>query len=53
MREVILGFTVKETEDVWASQSGGVITKLGGTAGGTAYQRPWRCWGGHESSCSG
>jgi ABC-2 type transport system permease protein len=34
---LILGFTVKGTEDVWASQSGGVITKLGGTAGGTAY----------------
>jgi ABC-2 type transport system permease protein len=34
---LILGLTVKGTEVVWASQSGGVITKLGGTAGGTAY----------------
>jgi ABC-2 type transport system permease protein len=34
---LILGFTVKGTEDVWASQSGGVVAKLGGTAGGTAY----------------
>src|SRR6266566_2314065 len=34
---LILGLTAKATADVWANQSGGVIAKLGGTAGGTAY----------------
>jgi ABC-2 type transport system permease protein len=34
---LVLGFTVKGTEDVWASQTGGVLAKLGGTTGGTAY----------------
>jgi ABC-2 type transport system permease protein len=34
---LIFGLTVKGTEGVWASQSGGVIAKLGGAAGGAAY----------------
>ena len=33
----ILGLTVKATEGVWASQSGGFAEKLGGAAGGAAY----------------
>jgi ABC-2 type transport system permease protein len=34
---LILGLTAKGTEGVWASQSGGVAERLGGTAGGAAY----------------
>ncbi len=34
---LILGLTAKASEDVWASQSGGVMEKLGGAAGGAAY----------------
>jgi ABC-2 type transport system permease protein len=34
---LILGLTVKGTEEVFASQSGGVIAKLGGASGGAAY----------------
>jgi ABC-2 type transport system permease protein len=34
---LILGLTVKGTEDVFASQSGGVLQKLGGAPGGAAY----------------
>lgn len=34
---LVLGLTAKGTETVFSSQSGGVIQKLGGTAGGAAY----------------
>lgn len=34
---LVFGLTVKGTERIWASQSGGVMQKLGGTAGGAVY----------------
>jgi len=34
---LILGLTAKATEGVWAGQSGGIVAKLGGAAGGAAY----------------
>ena len=34
---LILGLTVKGTETVFSSQSGGVLQKLGGASGGAAY----------------
>ena len=34
---LILGLTAKATESVWSSNSGGLLVRLGGAAGGAAY----------------
>jgi len=37
MGGLLVGLLTKTTANVWANQSGGVIAKLGGAAGGTAF----------------